>query len=169
MLRETRSGTTTFTSKATGRRNLEIGHGLRSCDTAGTLLLPLAINVWVESKTGTQHIQIPSIMLGGKVVFLIDTLGFNDTIKGDVEILEFLTVYEAGKLLHAIILLQLITTTRFAESEAKQMSRQLLVDGRNAQASQRTRRQAATKTLGPVGLAIAKIEVGVHCVTMWMS
>ena len=62
--------------------------------------------------------------LDGKDVVLIDTPGFDDTEKSDVEILELLAknlslTYEAGKLLHGIILLQPITTTRFTGSEAK--------------------------------------------------
>ncbi|CAI7632774.1 unnamed protein product [Penicillium palitans] len=106
----TGAGKTTFISKATGRNDLRIGHGLISC--------PAYI---IE---GTQDISSSHLEIDGKRVVLIDTPGFDDTTRTDGDILELIAkhlaaTYAQGQLLSGIILLQPINGNRVQGSERK--------------------------------------------------
>ncbi|RDL31499.1 p-loop containing nucleoside triphosphate hydrolase protein [Venustampulla echinocandica] len=99
----TGAGKTTFISKATGRTDLKIGHGLSSC---------------------TQDISVAHLEMQGKKIALIDTPGFDDTNKTDAEVLGLIATYMADTyaqdmLLSGIILLQPINTNRVQGSERK--------------------------------------------------
>ncbi|KAF8858761.1 P-loop containing nucleoside triphosphate hydrolase protein [Acephala macrosclerotiorum] len=99
----TGAGKTTFISKATGRSDMKIGHGLTSC---------------------TQEISLSRLKFGGKNVALIDTPGFDDTYKSDAEILELIAkflaeTYSQDMLLSGIILLQPISGNRVQGNERK--------------------------------------------------
>ncbi|EKM49287.1 uncharacterized protein PHACADRAFT_107075, partial [Phanerochaete carnosa HHB-10118-sp] len=76
---------------------LKVGHGLESCTSEVEVALPF--------------------MLDGKMVTLVDTPGFNDTVKTEAEILwliaDFLAVtYKQGRTLNGVIYLTRITDTR---------------------------------------------------------
>ncbi|KAJ5081176.1 p-loop containing nucleoside triphosphate hydrolase protein [Penicillium angulare] len=99
----TGAGKTTFISKATGRNDLGIGHGLGSC---------------------TQDISSSRLEIDGKRVVLIDTPGFDDTTRSDGDILELIAThlaatYAQDQLLSGIILLQPISGNRVQGSERK--------------------------------------------------
>ncbi|KAH0559031.1 hypothetical protein GP486_004369 [Trichoglossum hirsutum] len=99
----TGAGKTTFISKATGRSDLVIGHGVEAC---------------------TQDILPVTVEVGGRKVTLIDTPGFDDTYKSDADILQLIanylaTTYEQGVLLTGLILLQPINGNRVQGSERK--------------------------------------------------
>ncbi|KAI9787690.1 MAG: hypothetical protein M1839_000221 [Geoglossum umbratile] len=99
----TGAGKTTFISKATGRSDLVIGHGVEAC---------------------TQDILPVTVEIEGRKVTLIDTPGFDDTYKSDADILQLIanylaTTYEQGVLLTGLILLQPINGNRVQGSERK--------------------------------------------------
>ncbi|KAK5652245.1 hypothetical protein OQA88_10742 [Cercophora sp. LCS_1] len=97
----TGAGKTTFASLVTERRDLEIGHGVNSC---------------------TQRPQEAHFWLDGTRITLIDTPGFDDTLRTDVDILEIIsdylaTAYGQNKLLDGLILLHPVTGNRVTGSE----------------------------------------------------
>ncbi|KAK4163297.1 P-loop containing nucleoside triphosphate hydrolase protein [Cladorrhinum sp. PSN259] len=99
----TGAGKTTFVSKATGRSDLVIGHGIDSC---------------------TQDVNPITFSIGKEQITIIDTPGFDDSERTDSEILEqvaqFMTdTYQQGIKLTGIILLQPINQPRLQGSELK--------------------------------------------------
>ncbi|OAL48587.1 P-loop containing nucleoside triphosphate hydrolase protein [Pyrenochaeta sp. DS3sAY3a] len=99
----TGAGKTTFVSKATGRKDLEIGSDLSSC---------------------TQEVQIAETVIGGRRVILIDTPGFDDSDRTEADILRLIAnylaeMYQDGKRLNGVILLQPISINRIMGSEWK--------------------------------------------------
>jgi len=99
----TGAGKTTFVSRATGRSDLVIGHGIDSC---------------------TQDVIPISYMLDGKEVTLIDTPGFDDSERSDADILALVAAYMAetygqGMLLTGILFLQPINQPRLQGSEMR--------------------------------------------------
>ncbi|KAF5227657.1 hypothetical protein FAUST_11635 [Fusarium austroamericanum] len=99
----TGAGKTTFISKATNRTDLKIGHSIESC---------------------TKDIESVTFPLDGRQVTLIDTPGFDDTLKSDADILQLVanylsTAYKIGTLLNGLILLQPIHGNRVQGNEMK--------------------------------------------------
>ncbi|KAK5996393.1 hypothetical protein PT974_01727 [Cladobotryum mycophilum] len=112
----TGAGKTTFISKATGRNDLEIGHGLDSC---------------------TREVQAVPFMLDGKMVTLIDTPGFDDSDLSDTAILQLVAeymvkMYHQNRLLSGLVLLQPIDQTRLQGSEVKRTRLFKKILGENA-------------------------------------
>lgn len=99
----TGAGKTTFVSRATGRTDLEIGHGIDSCTQD---IIPITFN------------------LDGRKVTLIDTPGFDDSERSDADILGLIAAYMAhtyteGVLLTGILFLQPINQPRLQGSEVR--------------------------------------------------
>lgn len=119
----TGAGKTTFISKATGRTDLKIGHGLQSC-RFGYYVQINQITRLTSYVKGTQDMALAPTMINGKKVILIDTPGFDDSERTDTEILTLLAehlhvTYQAGRLINGIILLQPINANRVQGSERK--------------------------------------------------
>ncbi|KAG7285035.1 hypothetical protein NEMBOFW57_009653 [Staphylotrichum longicolle] len=99
----TGAGKTTFVSRATGRTDLAIGHGIDSCTQD---IIPITFN------------------LDGRRVTLIDTPGFDDSERSDADILGLIAAYMAhtyteGVLLTGILFLQPINQPRLQGSEVR--------------------------------------------------
>lgn len=98
----TGSGKSTFIGRCTGKP-VTIGHGLYSC---------------------TNTIDVSDYHWNGRRIFLIDTPGFNDTKRPDVEILEALASslsasYANGVRIHGVILLQPMSDNRMSGSSLR--------------------------------------------------
>lgn len=98
----TGAGKSTFVSNCTGHA-VTIGHGLYSCTNS------------ISAFQYTKH---------GQRIFLIDTPGFNDTSRSDIETLEILATYLGasyanGVRIHGIITLYPITNNRMAGSNLR--------------------------------------------------
>ncbi|KAG1809655.1 P-loop containing nucleoside triphosphate hydrolase protein, partial [Suillus subaureus] len=92
----TGSGKSTFINKASGS-NLPVGHGLESCTSEVQISRPFVVD--------------------GRVVTLIDTPGFDDTIRSDRDILIMITAYlsktyEYGAKLAGVIYMHRISDFR---------------------------------------------------------
>ncbi|GAB1317035.1 GTP-binding protein A [Madurella fahalii] len=104
LLGVTGAGKTTFIRHASGDTTLKVGHGIYSC---------------------TQEPQAIRFQLDGRSIALIDTPGFDDDTRSDVEILEQLAKWMAEqghmikKQLDGLILLQPITAHRVGGTERK--------------------------------------------------
>ncbi|KAK1757084.1 P-loop containing nucleoside triphosphate hydrolase protein [Echria macrotheca] len=99
----TGAGKTTFVSRATGRSDLQVGHGIDSC---------------------TQDVIPVTYTLDGRKVTLIDTPGFDDSERSDADILGLVAAYmadtyEQGTLLTGILFLQPINQPRLQGSEMR--------------------------------------------------
>ncbi|KAK1833478.1 P-loop containing nucleoside triphosphate hydrolase protein [Podospora conica] len=99
----TGAGKTTFISRATGRTDLEIGHGIDSC---------------------TQDVIPVAFTLDGQPVTLFDTPGFDDSERSDADILNLVAnymarSYEQGMLLTGVIFVQPISQQRLLGSETR--------------------------------------------------
>ncbi|KAK3900829.1 P-loop containing nucleoside triphosphate hydrolase protein [Staphylotrichum tortipilum] len=100
----TGAGKTTFVQRATGRTDLQVGHGIDSC---------------------TQDvIPISYTLPDGRRVTLIDTPGFDDSERSDADILGLVAAYMAqtykqGVLLNGILFLQPINQPRLQGSEVR--------------------------------------------------
>ncbi|GJE89827.1 P-loop containing nucleoside triphosphate hydrolase protein [Phanerochaete sordida] len=94
----TGAGKSTFINLISGS-HLNVGYGLESC---------------------TSEVEVTSpFLLDGKMITLIDTPGFDDTVKTEAEILrliaDFLSeTYKQGRKLNGVIFLQRITDTRMS-------------------------------------------------------
>ncbi|KAH7114769.1 P-loop containing nucleoside triphosphate hydrolase protein [Dactylonectria estremocensis] len=91
----TGSGKSTFIARCVGQ-DVTTGHGLYSC---------------------TSEVQVYSFMYRGRRNYLIDTPGFNDTNRSDLDTLDFLATslgasYANGVRIHGIIMLHPITDNR---------------------------------------------------------
>ncbi|KAK0725547.1 hypothetical protein B0H67DRAFT_471889, partial [Lasiosphaeris hirsuta] len=106
----TGAGKTTFARHVSGNTELEVGHSIHSCN---------------DGFTGTQEPKLVPFKLDGYEIVLIDTPGFDDDSRSDVEILEELAVWIAqnGHLKHkqldGLILLHPITVLRAGGAERK--------------------------------------------------
>ncbi|KAI3317705.1 P-loop containing nucleoside triphosphate hydrolase protein [Xylariaceae sp. AK1471] len=101
----TGSGKTTFISKVTGRRDLNIGHSLTSC---------------------TRDIEVIETKIDGQVVRFVDTPGFSDTNLSDSEVLQLIAEYLAAAYkkdmkLSGIIYLHPISDTRVTHHATKNL------------------------------------------------
>ncbi|GAB1318342.1 hypothetical protein MFIFM68171_08552 [Madurella fahalii] len=101
----TGAGKTTFASIASGQTGLKIGNTLKSC---------------------TQEPQVVRFEVDGHPIVLVDTPGFDDDERSDVEILEiiakWLSIHNSGRrhlLLDGLILLHPITANRIGGTERK--------------------------------------------------
>ncbi|KAJ6089840.1 hypothetical protein N7467_005056 [Penicillium canescens] len=98
----TGSGKSTFISRCTGKDVL-VGHGLYSC---------------------TDSIDVFDFNLNGRRIYLIDTPGFNDTDRSDIDTLSILASYLGasyanGVRIHGIIMLHPITGNRMSGSSLR--------------------------------------------------
>ncbi|KAI8626398.1 P-loop containing nucleoside triphosphate hydrolase protein [Xylariaceae sp. FL1651] len=101
----TGSGKTTFISKVTGRKDLNIGHSLTSC---------------------TRDIDVIETKIDGRVVRFVDTPGFSDTNLSDSEVLQLIadylaTAYKNDMKLSGIIYLHPISDTRVTHHATKNL------------------------------------------------
>lgn len=101
----TGSGKTTFISKVTGRKDLQIGHDLTSC---------------------TRDIQVIATKIGDRTVRFVDTPGFSDTNLSDAEVLQMIadylaTAYKNDMKLTGIIYLHPISDTRVTHHTTKNL------------------------------------------------
>ncbi|KAL8738936.1 MAG: hypothetical protein Q9181_000348 [Wetmoreana brouardii] len=101
----TGSGKTTFISKASGRTDLNIGYGIESC---------------------TKDLSVINCTIAGRTVSLIDTPGFDDTDRTDVDVLRDISrflheTYEEGTLLSGIILLQPVSGNKIQGNENRRL------------------------------------------------
>ncbi|KAI0080954.1 hypothetical protein K474DRAFT_1572730, partial [Panus rudis PR-1116 ss-1] len=92
----TGSGKSTFINLVSGSK-LQVGDGLESCTSDVQVAKPFALD--------------------GKIVTLIDTPGFDDTVKTEAEILRYIadflaTTYESGRKLNGVIFLHRISDYR---------------------------------------------------------
>ncbi|KAJ6014639.1 hypothetical protein N7540_009230 [Penicillium herquei] len=95
----TGSGKSTFVSRCSGR-DVNVGHGLYSC---------------------TDSIDVFDFQWKGRRIYLIDTPGFNDTDRSDIDTLGIFATYLGashanGVRLHGIIMLHPITSNRMSGS-----------------------------------------------------
>ncbi|KAH8879930.1 hypothetical protein GQ53DRAFT_704915, partial [Thozetella sp. PMI_491] len=109
------SGKSTFISQVTGQ-DVGVGHGLQSC---------------------TQSLSFHCVELNGKLVYLVDTPGFNDTSRHDVGILQELAfflarTYERGVPFGGIICLHRISDNRMSGSAVKNFALLQKICGRRA-------------------------------------
>ncbi|KAK6349606.1 hypothetical protein TWF696_005890 [Orbilia brochopaga] len=101
----TGAGKTTFISKATGKKNLKIGHSLESC---------------------TRDISVHSTKIDGTIVHFVDTPGFSDTYLSDTDVLHLIADYLASAYkqdvkLHGIIYLHPISEIRMTNPATKNL------------------------------------------------
>ncbi|KAF5677559.1 GTP binding domain-containing protein [Fusarium heterosporum] len=78
-------------------------------------------SLFVSSCTGTKSVEVFEYHVKGKRVYLIDTPGFNDTSRSDVETLETIatylgTSYENGVRIHGVLVLHPISNNRMSGS-----------------------------------------------------
>jgi len=130
LLGVTGAGKTTFASRVSGDTNLQIGHGIHSCKRIHcqypwTLPSAAGFKLLSNECTGTQEPQVVSFSFEGHPIVLIDTPGFDDDSRSDVEILEELAAWMAKdghlehKQLDGLILLHPITVLRAGGAERK--------------------------------------------------
>ena len=130
LLGVTGAGKTTFASLVSGNTDLRIGHSIHSCKRIHCrypLTLPAAARSKLLSNecTGTQEPEVVRFSFHGHPIVLIDTPGFDDDSRSDVEILEELAAWMArdGHLKHkqldGLILLHPITVLRAGGAERK--------------------------------------------------
>ncbi|KFA80906.1 hypothetical protein S40288_07985 [Stachybotrys chartarum IBT 40288] len=101
----TGSGKSTFISHCVGK-NVKIGHGLFSC---------------------TNTIDVFDMHWNGRRIFLVDTPGFNDTHRSDIEVLETLASclsasYANNVRIHGIILLHAMSDNRISGSSLRNIN-----------------------------------------------
>ncbi|KAK3299905.1 P-loop containing nucleoside triphosphate hydrolase protein [Chaetomium fimeti] len=114
----TGSGKTTFASIASGQSDLKIGRTLRSC---------------------TQEPQVVRFEVDGHSIVLVDTPGFDDDERSDVEIFQiiakWLWLYNSGErrlLLDGLILFHPITANRIGGTERERTRLLQTILGENA-------------------------------------
>ena len=83
---KTGTGKTSFVNAVTGR-GLTVSHGLEACEYCLSTAFPLVCLELSPNKTvGTHGIQAASTNINSREVWLIDTPGFDDTHRSDVDI-----------------------------------------------------------------------------------
>ncbi|KAI8180313.1 hypothetical protein KHU50_002947 [Colletotrichum sp. SAR 10_65] len=98
----TGSGKSTFIGQCTGKQ-VTVGHGLYSC---------------------TNSVYVADYHWNGRRIFLIDTPGFNDTARPEVEILEafassLAASYANGVRIHGVLMLQPVSENRMSGSSLR--------------------------------------------------
>jgi len=123
----TGTGKTSFVNAVTGR-GLTVGHGLEACEYSLSTNFPFIYlrDPLSNEAVGTQDIQTASTTINGREVLLIDTPGFDDTNRSDVEILSTIADWVQGanylrKHLSGIIYLHRITDKRMEGSNMKSL------------------------------------------------
>lgn len=119
----TGAGKSSFIQQCTRDRASSIGHNLQSCKS------PKQPNAWVISNvklTGTTRVAVHSTEIDGRAVHLIDTPGFNDTLRSDGETLQELAYWliaasEHGFCLSGIVYLHCIANPRFHGSSQQSL------------------------------------------------
>jgi len=124
---KTGTGKTSFVNALTGK-GLTVGHGLEACEYSLSTNIPFIYLKDSPSNgaVGTQDIQTASTTINGREVWLIDTPGFDDTHRSDVDILTTIAnwVQHASyerKHLSGIIYLHRIADTRMEGSHMKNL------------------------------------------------
>ncbi|RPB04275.1 P-loop containing nucleoside triphosphate hydrolase protein [Choiromyces venosus 120613-1] len=102
---KTGTGKTSFVNALTGNNDLTVGHGLEAC---------------------TQDVQTAKTTISGREVWLIDTPGFDDTHRSDVDILSTIATWvqaasSQSNQLTGIIYFHRITDTRMEGSNMKNL------------------------------------------------
>ena len=115
----TGSGKSTFISRCTGK-DVIVGHGLYSCKWSLSHISQLII----ITLPGTDSIDVFDFDLNGRRIYLIDTPGFNDTDRSDIDTLSILASYLGasyanGVRIHGIIMLHPITGNRMSGSSLR--------------------------------------------------
>ena len=121
----TGAGKSTFISLLSDEE-IKIGHGLESCKHS---VNRLHTAVWISILTnvkGTTAVGVYHFMLNGVRVWLIDTPGFDDTNRSDVEVLKdvafwLAAAYTRHTRLAGILYLHRITETRFLGSAKRNL------------------------------------------------
>lgn len=113
----TGAGKSTFISKASGRKDIQISNSSSSCAYSFS-----CVAIPKLTTAGTKDIQAVSFKYKGSQVTLIDTPGFDDTNRSDAEILQTIALFlsgsaEAGLPLTGVIFLQSVLTIRMQGSE----------------------------------------------------
>ena len=124
---KTGTGKTSFVNAITGGE-LPVGSRLKSCEYSLSANFPFIYlrDLPSNEAVGTQHIQTASTTINGREVQLIDTPGFDDTDRSDVDILANIAewVQRAGYLrkhLSGIIYLHRIVDMRMEGSSVKNL------------------------------------------------
>jgi len=124
---KTGTGKTSFVNALTDR-GLTVGHGLEACEYSLSTDFPFIYLKDSPSNeaAGTQDIQTAITTINGREVWLIDTPGFDDTHRSDVDILSTIAnwVQHASherKRLSGIIYLHRIADTRMEGSHMKNL------------------------------------------------
>jgi len=124
---KTGTGKTSFVNAVTGR-GLTVGHGLEACEYSLSTAFPFMCLEDLPSNeaVGTQDIQTASTTINGREVQLIETPGFDDTDRSDVDILANIAkwVQRASYLrkhLSGIIYLHRIVDIRMEGSSVKNL------------------------------------------------
>jgi hypothetical protein len=119
----TGAGKSSFIQQCTQDRSSSIGNSLQSCKSSKQA------NYWMISNVefiGTTRVAIHSTEIDGRTVHLIDTPGFNDTLRSDGETLQELAYWliaasEHGFRLSGIVYLHCIADTRFHRSSQQSL------------------------------------------------
>ena len=124
---KTGTGKTSFVNAIT-EKGLTVGHGLDSCEYSLSTAFPFIhlSNSSSNGTAGTQEIQTANTTINGREVWFIDTPGFDDTNRSDVDILATIAnwVQQANherKHLSGIIYFHRITDTRMEGSSMKNL------------------------------------------------
>lgn len=119
----TGAGKSSFIQQCTQDRAASIGHNLQSCKG---LKQPKSWRLSNAKLTGTTRVAVHSTEIDGRTVHLIDTPGFNDTLRSDGETLQELAYWliaasEHGFRLSGIVYLHCIADTRFHRSSQQSL------------------------------------------------
>jgi len=123
---KTGTGKTSFINAVTGGK-LTVGHDLEACEYSLSAAFPLVcLGISPNKTVGTQDIQAASTNINGREVWLIDTPGFDDTYRSDVDILSTIANWiqqpnHEHKHLSGIIYLHRIIDTRMEGSHMKNL------------------------------------------------
>ena len=131
VLGETGAGKSYFIDKLAPTEGVEIGHDLQSCRSASVLDMPPP---QLTSGTGTQRSRPVPAIVGGTEVLLVDTPGFDDSIRSDgdilLEISSGLAAQNAlGVKLLGVIYLHDITVRRMRRSLKRELQLVKLICG----------------------------------------
>ena len=117
----TGAGKSYLINQLAGSKVVQEGASLDSCELRTNPITGLLLT---ERYEGTQACQMVSVKLGNTTVLLIDTPGFDDTVRPDSEILEEIAKllaaqYKLGVELKGIIYVHRITDIRYGRSSVK--------------------------------------------------